>query len=110
VLSQVRAASKDYADIHVLLLPPDARTTIKAIQRDADIAIEKLVKEGFGLTVTEGIRKGKPVIGGGTEAIRLQVVNHHTCLLVSNPEGAALRIRYLLKQPAKIAEMGRKAR
>jgi trehalose synthase len=90
-------------------LPPYARSTIKAIQRAADIAIEKLVKEGFGLAVTERTWKGKPVIGGGTVAIRLHVVNHHTGFLVSFPEEAALGIRYLLKRLAKITEMRRKA-
>jgi trehalose synthase len=110
VLSQVRAAANGDPDIHVLLLPPDAHTTINALQRAADIVIQKSVKEGFGLTVTEGMWKSKPVIGGDTGGIRLQVVNHHTGFLVSTPEGAALRIRYLLKQPEKIDEMGRKAK
>ncbi|CAD7768915.1 MAG: hypothetical protein KIIPBIDF_00010 [Candidatus Methanoperedenaceae archaeon GB50] len=49
----------------------------------------------FGLTVTEGMWKGKPVIGGNTGGIRLQVINHHTGFLVNTPEGAALRIHYL---------------
>ncbi len=110
VLSQVRAAANGDPDIHVLLLPPDAHTTINALQRAADIVIQKSVKEGFGLTVTEGMWKGKPVVGGDTGGIRLQVVNHHTGFLVSTPEGAALRIRYLLKQPEKMDEMGRKAK
>lgn len=110
VLSQVRTASNGDSDIHVLLLPPNAHTTINALQRAADIVIQKSVKEGFGLTVTEGMWKGKPVVGGDTGGIRLQVVNHHTGFLVSTPEGAALRIRYLLNHPAIMDEMGRKAK
>ena len=47
--------------------------------------------------MTEALWKGKPVIGGDTGGIRLQVINHHTGFLVITPEGAALRIRYLLK-------------
>jgi trehalose synthase len=54
--------------------------------------------------------KGKPVIGGNTGGIRLQVINHHTGFLVSTPEGASNRIRYLLKHRAKIDEMGQKAK
>jgi trehalose synthase len=54
--------------------------------------------------------KGKPVIGGNTGGIRLQVVNHHTGFLVNTPEGAALRIRYLLHHRDRLAEMGDKAR
>lgn len=56
---------------------------------------------GFGLTVTEALWKGKPVIGGDAGGIRLQIVNHHTGFLVKTPEGAALRARYLLQHPDK---------
>ena len=110
VLDEVREASAGDPDIFVLLLPPDAHRAINALQRAADIVIQKSVKEGFGLTVTEGLWKGKPVIGGDTGGIRLQVVNHHTGFLVSTPEGAAIRMRYLLHNPDKLMEMGEKAR
>jgi trehalose synthase len=110
VLAEVRAAAKDDTNIHVLLLPPDAHRVINALQRAADFVLQKSTKEGFGLTVAEAMWKGKPVIGGNTGGIRLQVVNHHTGFLVNSPEGAALRIRYLLHHREKLAEMGRKAR
>lgn len=110
VLAEVRQAASDDADIHILLLPPDAHETINALQRTSDIVLQKSVKEGFGLTVTEALWKGRPVIGGNTGGIRLQVVNHHTGFLVDTPEGAALRTRYLLLHPARREEMGRKAR
>ncbi len=110
VIEEVEAAAAGDTDIHVLLLPPDAHRTINALQRAADIVLQKSTKEGFGLTVTEGMWKGKPVIGGDTGGIRLQVINYHTGFLVNTPEGAALRIRYLLQQPDKIEEMGKKAK
>jgi trehalose synthase len=110
VLAEVRAAARDDPDIHILLLPPDAHRIINALQRAADFVLQKSIKEGFGLTVTEAMWKGKPVIGGDTGGIRLQVINHHTGFLVSSPEGATLRIRYLLHHRDKLAEMGRKAR
>ncbi len=110
VLTEVRAAAADDADVHVLLLPPDAHRTINALQRAADIVIQKSVREGFGLTVTEGMWKSKPVIGGDTGGIRLQVVNHHTGFLVSSPEGAALRIRYLLHYRDRMQQMGHEAK
>lgn len=109
VLEEVKAAAADDPDVHVLQLPPDAHLTINALQRASDIVLQKSTKEGFGLTVTEAMWKSKPVIGGNTGGIRLQVVNYHTGFLVNTPEGAALRIRYLLKQPEKIEEMGKKA-
>jgi trehalose synthase len=54
--------------------------------------------------------KGRPVIGGNTGGIRLQVIDYHTGFLVNTPEGAALRIRYLLHNGARIDEIGTKAR
>ncbi|WP_456433964.1 glycosyltransferase [Thermosulfuriphilus sp.] len=110
VLKEVKAAALDDPDIRILFLPPDEHLTINALQRAADVIMQKSIKEGFGLTVTEGMWKGKPVIGGDTGGIRSQVVNHHTGFLVRTPEGAALRIRYLLSYPERRAEMGRKAR
>ncbi|MFH7325525.1 glycosyltransferase [Desulfurivibrio sp. C05AmB] len=110
VLQEVRQAAGDDPDIKILLLPPDAHRTINALQRASDIVIQKSTKEGFGLTVTEGLWKGKPVIGGDTGGIRLQVVNYHTGFLVRTPEGAALRIRYLLYRRDRMVEMGAKAR
>lgn len=110
VLKEVRTAAADDPDIHVLLLPGDAHRTINALQRAADIVIQKSLREGFGLTVTEAMWKNKPVVGGDTGGIRLQVLNHHTGFLANTPEGTALRIRYLLSNPAIMEEMGRKAR
>ncbi|MBD3163084.1 MAG: glycosyltransferase [Candidatus Eisenbacteria bacterium] len=109
VLEHVRDAASGDPDIHVLLLPPDAHRTINALQRIADLVLQKSLKEGFGLTVTEAMWKQKPVIGGDVGGIRLQVVNHHTGFLVSTPEGAAHRIRYLLKNRGRLNDMGRKA-
>jgi trehalose synthase len=110
VLREVRIAVGDDPDIHVLLLPSDAHREINALQRASTIGLQKSTKEGFGLTVTEALWKGKPVIGGNTGGIRLQVINHHTGFLVNTPEGAALRIRYLLKNRDRLDEMGRKAK
>ena len=110
VLEEVRAAAGDDPDIHILVLPPDAHRDINALQRVSDIVLQKSLREGFGLTVTEAMWKGKPVIGGDTGGIRLQVINHHTGFLVNTPEGAAVRIRYLLKHQQVLMEIGRKAR
>jgi len=110
VLDEVRAEAADDPDIHILELPPDAHRVINALQRRADLVVQKSLREGFGLTVTEAMWKRKPVIGGETGGILLQVVNDHTGFLVSTPEGAALRIRYLLSRPGMVARMGEKAR
>lgn len=109
VLAATRAAAGDDPDIHILLLEPDAHRKINALQRLADIVLQKSIREGFGLTVTEAMWKGKPVIGGDTGGIRLQVIDHHTGFRVNTPEGAALRLRYLLRRPQRISAMGEKA-
>jgi trehalose synthase len=110
VIEETQAAADGDPDIHVLLLPPDAHLTINALQRAADIVLQKSTREGFGLTVSEAMWKGKPVIGGDTGGIRLQIVDDHTGYLVATPEGAALRIRYMLHHRSKLEEMGLRAR
>jgi trehalose synthase len=110
VLNEVKQASNGAPNIHVLLLPADANRTINALQRASDIILQKSIREGFGLTVSEGMWKGKPVIGGDTGGIRLQVIDHYTGFLVRTPEGAALRTRYLLHRRDKLEEMGMRAK
>jgi trehalose synthase len=110
VLKEVKAYAGNDPDIHILELPPDAHRAINALQRGSDIIIQKSLKEGFGLTVTEGLWKGKPVIAGDTGGIKLQVINHHCGFRVNTPEGAAIRIRYLLKHPEIMKLMGKNAR
>lgn len=106
VLKKVKEAAGDDPDIHCLFLPADSHRTINALQRASDIVLQKSLKEGFGLSVTEALWKGKPVIGGNCGGIRLQVVNHRTGFLINTPEGAAERIRFLLQTPQKLKEMG----
>ena len=103
VIKEVRRAAGDDERIKILLLPPDSHREINALQRSADIVLQKSIREGFGLTVSEAMWKRKPVIGGDTGGIRLQVINHYTGFLVRSPEGAALRIRYLLHRKERIA-------
>lgn len=110
VLAEVQEAIQGFDNIHVLLLPADAHRTINALQRAAHIILQKSIREGFGLTVSEGMWKGKPVIGGDTGGIRLQVIDHYTGFLVRTPEGAALRTRFLLHRRDLLKEMGKRAR
>lgn len=110
ILAEVREEAGNDQDIHILLLAPDAHRTINALQRAADIVLQKSTREGFGLTVTEAMWKGKPVIGGDTGGIRLQVINYHTGFLVHTPEGAALRIRHILRQKERMQAMGMKGK
>jgi trehalose synthase len=109
-LEEVRAAAEGDEDTHVLMLPSGANRTVNALQRAADIIMQKSLREGFGLTVTEGMWKGRPVIGGDVGGIQLQVIDHFTGFRVRTPEGAALRLRYLLHESERRLRMGERAR
>jgi trehalose synthase len=106
VLNEVLERAGDDPDIKVLMLPPDSHRAINALQRSAQIVLQKSLKEGFGLTVTEALWKGKPVIGGACGGIALQVHDYHTGFLVYSPAGAAYRMRYLLRYSDKRQRMG----
>jgi trehalose synthase len=110
ILKEVEEAAGNDKDIHILLLPSDKDRLINGLQRIADVIIQKSTREGFGLTVTEGMWKGKPIIGGDTGGIRLQISNYNTGFLVRSPEGAALRIRYLLHNKEMAQKMGLRAK
>lgn len=110
VLAEVQEAAGEDPDIHVLVLPPTANYEINALQRAAAIIIQKSTKEGFGLTVAEGMWKGKPVIGGFAGGITVQIIYGTTGYTVNSVEGCAFRIRYLLNNPDVAREMGQNAR
>ncbi len=110
VLSEVREYAADDPDIYILLLPPFSDKDINALQRSATIILQKSVKEGFGLTVSESMWKGKPVIGGAVGGIPLQIIHGVTGFLVNSVEGAAFRVRQLLNNPEIAAKMGETAR
>jgi trehalose synthase len=106
VLRDVREHAGDDPNVKVLMLPPDSHRAINALQRSATIVLQKSLKEGFGLTVTEALWKGKPVVGGACGGITLQVYDYHTGFLVHSPAGAAYRIHYLLRYADKRQRMG----
>jgi len=110
VLAEVRQAAQDDPDIRILLLPPDANLEINALQRVATIVLQKSLREGFGLTVAEAMWKGKPVIGGFTGGITVQLVYGVTGFTVNSVEGTAFRIHYLLDNPEVMTKMGQDAR
>ncbi len=110
IFAEVQEAANGEPDIQVLLLPPDAHHEVNALQRAADVIVQKSTREGFGLTVTEAMWKGKPVIGGAVGGIVLQLQDYNTGFLVHSPEGCAFRIRYLLHRPELAKRMGQLAR
>jgi trehalose synthase len=110
VLREVREAAAEDPDIHVILLPPQSDLEINALVRGSTVVMQKSIKEGFGLTVSEALWKGKPVIGGAVGGIRVQLINGLTGYLVHSPEGAARRLVRLLADPELCRRLGENGR
>lgn len=110
VLSETREVAGNDPDIHILLLPPFSDIEINVLQRIATVVLQKSLKEGFGLTVSEAMWKGKPVVGGAAGGIPLQITHGVTGFLVHSVEGAAFRIRQLLNNPELAKKIGEDAK
>ena len=110
VLQEVVEAAGDDPDIIILNLPPWSALEINALQRISTIVIQKSLREGFGLTVTEALWKGKPVIASAVGGIPTQIIHKLTGVLVHSIEGCAYHIRYLLTHPELARRLGQDGR
>jgi len=110
VYSEVMKQAEGNPDIHVLLIPAESDIEINALQRAATIIIQKSLKEGFGLTISEALWKSKPVVASAVGGIPLQVKNQLTGLLCYSVEGAAYDLRQLLTNPEFAGWLGRNGR
>lgn len=106
VLAQVREASKNDPDILILLLPPASDIEINALQRASTVILQKSLREGFGLTVTEALWKRKPVIAGAVGGIPLQITHKFSGLLSLTIDGTAFALKQLLQNPAYAKVLG----
>ncbi|WP_457600853.1 glycosyltransferase [Hydrogenivirga sp.] len=109
VYREVLEAKGGDEDIFALNLPPDSHREINAFQRAATVVVQKSIREGFGLVVSEAMWKNKPVVGSNIGGIRRQIINGVTGYLVNSIEGAAFRIKQLLANPRDRELMGRNA-
>jgi len=110
VLKEVQDAAAEDPDVIILELPPWSALEINALQRASTIVIQKSLKEGFGLTVTEALWKSKPTIASAVGGIPTQIIDKHTGVLVHSVEGCAYQIRYLLTHPEFGAQLGKNGR
>jgi trehalose synthase len=110
IYETVRAAVEGDPDIHVLTnLNGVGAHEVNAFQRVADVAIQKSIREGFGLVVSEAFWKETPVVGGNTGGIPLQIQNGVGGFLVDTVDQCAERAHYLLtnaEQSRQIAHAG----
>ena len=106
VLKEVQEEANGEADIHIIELPAWAPLEVNALQRASTIVIQKSLREGFGLTVSEALWKKKPVVASAVGGIPVQVIHKHTGLLAHSVEGTAYQIRFLLSHPEIAARLG----
>ena len=76
----------------IIILSKQDTALVNALQRKAEVVLQKSLREGFGLTVAEAMWKGTPVIGGNTGGIRYQIEDGENGFLVSSIDEAAQRI------------------
>ena len=97
------------ADERIRILSVEDSALVNALQRRATVVLQKSLREGFGLTVTEAMWKGAAVIGGRTGGIRHQIEDGFNGFLVDTVEQAAERIVQLLRDPELRRRLGAQA-
>lgn len=97
-------------DERIIILSREDTALVNALQRRAAVVLQKSLSEGFGLTVTEAMWKGQPVIGGNVGGIRYQIADGENGFLVDSVDEAAHRIGQLIQDPDMRQHMGQQAR
>jgi trehalose synthase len=106
VLKEVLREADNDPDIRAIELPAWAPLEVNALQRASTIVIQKSLREGFGLTVSEALWKKKPMVASAVGGIPIQIIHKHTGLLAHSVEGTAYQIRFLLSHPEIAAKLG----
>jgi trehalose synthase len=101
-----RRAGEDM-DIQILTnLTGAGNVEVNAIQTAARVVVQKSLREGFGLVVSEALWKGRPVVAANVGGIPLQVLDGRTGYLATSAAACAERILYLLRHPEEANSMG----
>jgi len=101
--------------VHLVIMSmrrPDTNALlVNALQRRADVVLQKSLEEGFGLTLTEAMIKRKAVVASDVGGLSAQVEHGRTGLLVDPLDDAAVvaAVRRLLADPALRREIGERA-
>jgi len=111
VYREIRIASEADPLIHVFTnLTGVGNIEVNALQRLSDVCVQKSIREGFGLVVSEALWKGTPVVAGRAGGIPLQMADGAGGSLVTTVEDCAAAIVALLRDPERGAELGRRGR
>ncbi len=94
----------------IIIMSRQDSALVNALQRRAAVVLQKSIREGFGITVSEAMWKSTPVIGGNAGGISYQIEDGRNGFLVSSVEEAAARIVRLLKDDKLRKSMGRYGR
>lgn len=105
VIEEVKEMAGNDKDIHILLLPQND-IEVNALQRASDVIMQKSLKEGFGLTVSEALWKAKPVVASAVGGIPLQISHKYSGLLCHCVEGAAFAVKQFLNSPEYAKKLG----
>jgi len=100
----------DCREERIIILSRQDTALVNALQSRSAVVLQKSIREGFGLTVTEAMWKGTPVIGGDVGGIRYQIEDGVNGFLVSSVEEAAQRIVELVGDEELRQRMGQRAR
>jgi len=85
-------------DIHVLSNEDGVGAReVAGFQQCADVVIQKSTREGFGLTITEAMWKGRPVVAGNATGCKLQISDGEDGFIVKTTEQCAARIDEILE-------------
>jgi len=110
VLAETRRRVGSRRDISILSLPPDSHRIINALQRRDAVVVQKSLREGFALTVSEALWKRRAVVASAVGGIPLQVIHGRTGMLVRSVEGCAFQIVRLLRDADLRRRLGREGR
>jgi trehalose synthase len=106
-LEKTEEARAEDPNVHVLTnLQGVGDVAVNAFQRASDVVLQKSLREGFGLTVSEAMWKEKPVIAGNAGGLRLQVEDGTTGYLVDSADECAERLAGLLADASLRQRMG----
>ena len=100
----------DSREERIIILSKQDGALVNALQSRSTVVLQKSLREGFGLTVSEAMWKGTPVIGGNVGGIRDQIEDGVNGFLVSSIEEAAERIIQLVNDESLREQMGERAR
>jgi len=106
IMEQVKAEAEKDQDIFALFLPPASDIEINALQRGSTVILQKSLKEGFGLTVSEALWKAKPTIAGAVGGIPLQIAHKYSGILTHSIDGTAQWIKQLISAPEYARRLG----